>query len=100
MADAWLIPCNAFRSQPPLLSNWLEKAAELICELRNMSAKHLFSAQTPGQRVLAAQEGWGSLRHGVPEGLAAASPRPSAKPFGWGWGKTPSLSSQALEVGW
>lgn len=58
-ADAWLIPCNAFRSQPPLLSNWLEKASQLIWELMHMSVKHLYSVQTSGHCVIVAQEGWG-----------------------------------------
>lgn len=100
MADVWLIPCNAVRSQPPLLSNWLEKASKLIGELMHMSAKHFFSSQTSGHCVLVAQEGWGSIRRRAPAGLAAASLHPSAKPFGQGWRKPPSLGSQALGLGW
>lgn len=83
MADAWLIPCNPFQSQTSLLSNCLEKAAELIWELMHMSVKHFFSTPTSGHCVLVAQEGWESIGHGVPVGLAAASLYPSAKSFGW-----------------
>lgn len=52
MADAWLIPYNALRFQPPLHSHGLEKAAELICELMHMSAKHSSSAQSCGHCAL------------------------------------------------
>lgn len=63
MADAWLIPCNAFRFQPPLHSEWLVKAAELICELMHtMSAEHSFSAQVMWALCKVAQEGWGCRR--------------------------------------
>lgn len=79
MANAWLIPCNAFRFQPSLHSQWLEKAAELICELMHMSAKHSCSAQSCGCYAL-----W-PRRPGDIKGAA-----PSSKWFGLAWGKPTS----------
>lgn len=61
MADACLIPCNAFRFQPPLHSQRLEKAAEFICELMHVCQAFLFST-VMWALCMVAQEGWAYQR--------------------------------------
>lgn len=93
MADSWLIPCNAFIFQPPLHSHWLEKAAELICELMHMSAKHYFSAQSCGHCVLWPRRA-GDMK-GAAAGLGAAPLQPSSNGLVWP-GESPHLWAPRL----
>lgn len=98
MADTWLIPCNAFRFQPPLHIQWLEKAAEVICELLHKLLSIPFQHSPPGHCALWPRKA--GHKRGAAACLAAASLQPSSKLFGLAWEKPPSLGSQGLGLGW